>query len=224
MLKGLGDASQLVGWIQDAGIVVTPDGSKPGGAVLLLAPDAASATQHASSISSFVTLAGLGGNGLEVHQSTIAGTQVTTLTITDPGALLGGLAGGSGLPGSPNATGGPIELSLAAHDRVVVLTTGEATMTKLLGVTSATSLAQAPAYQRAIARGLSAPRSQLFANVQGGLALVEALLPKEEQAKLEELDPYYEPLESAFFTTSSDAAGERTRLVVTVTQPSATNQ
>jgi len=232
LVQGLGDAGQLVGWIQDTGIVVTADGSKPGGAVLLLAPDAATATGRAATISSLLTMVGAGGKGIEVHQSTIAGTQVTTITITDPGALLGGLSG-AGLPGLPGSgdlpsvtpsSAGPIELSLAAHDRVILLTTGEAEMTKLLGVTGATSLAESAAYKNAASRGLATPRTQLYANVQAGLGFVETLLPKEEVAKLDALDPYYEPLQTAFFSTSSDATGEHTRLVVTVTQPAASNQ
>ena len=218
MLDGVGGGAGLVGWIEDVGVAVSVHGPTPDGAVFLVASDDATAADRVKTIGGFLALAGLGGQGIEVHDSTINGVAVTTVTITDLGKLVppGSLPGGEQVPST-----GPISFSLAAHGRAVVLTTGEAAMTAILNVKAGGSLVDQPRYKQALTRALASSRFSLFADVRAGVALAETLVPAAELAQWQSsIKPYVDPIESLMITGSTDASSGRSRFVITVSQPS----
>ena len=217
MLDGIGGGAELVGWIEDVGVAVSVHGTTPDGAVFLVAKDDAAAADRVKTIGGFLALAGLGGQGIEVHDSTIDGVAVTTVTITDLSQLVppGSLPGGEQVPAT-----GPISFSIAAHGRALVLTTGEAAMTAVLNVKAGESLVDQPRYKQALTRALASSRFSLFADVRAGVALVEALVPPDALVQWQSsVKPYVDPIESLLISGSTDASSGRSRFVITVSQP-----
>ena len=217
MLDGIGGGTELVGWVEDVGVAVSVHGKNPDGAVFLVARDDAAAADRVKTISGFLALAGLGGQGIQVHDGAINGAAVTTVTITDLSRLVppGSLPGGSQVP-----TTGPISFSIAAHGRAVVLTTGESAMTAVLNVKPGASLVDQPRYKQAVTRALTSSRFSLFADIRAGVALVEALAPPESLAQWQSsIKPYVNPIESLLISGSTDASSGRSRFVITVSQP-----
>lgn len=215
MLNGLGGADDLVGWVTDLGIVVT-GGDSPGGGLLLFAADDAAATERYRTLTGLFGLLGLGG-GVEIRQSTISGVAVTTVVIADPGSLVPP----DSVPGDVEIPDvGPIEISIAARGRAVILGSGEGLMTTLLGVQPGASLADQDAYKRAAARALPSSRTTIYVGVPEALALVEGHIPAEELAQWQaDVAPYVDPLESVAMSLTTDASTGRSRLVITVRQP-----
>ena len=217
MLDGIGGGAELVGWIEDVGVAVSVHGTTPDGAVFLVAKDDAAAADRVKTIGGFLALAGLGGQGIEGHDSTIDGVAVTTVTITDLSQLVppGSLPGGEQVPAT-----GPNTFSIAAHGRALVLTTGEAAMTAVLNVKAGESLVDQPRYKQALTRALASSRFSLFADVRAGATLVEALAPPDALAQWQSsVKPYVDPIESLLISGSTDASSGRSRFVITVSQP-----
>ena len=217
MLDGVGGGAELVGWIEDFGVAVSVHGTTPDGAVFLIAKDDAAAADRVKTIGGILALAGIGGQGIQVHDSTINGVAVTTVTITDLSQLVppGSLPGGEQVPST-----GPISFSLAAHGRAVVLTTGEAAMTTVLNVKPGASLADQPRYKLALTRALASSRFTLFADIRAGLALGEAMVPADALAQWQSIvKPYVDPIESLLISGSTDGATGRSRFVITVSNP-----
>lgn len=217
MLDGVGGGAQLVGWIEDVGVAVSVHGTTPDGAVFLVAKDDAAAADRVRTIGGVLALAGLGGQGIQVHDSTINGVAVTTVTITDLSQLVppGSLPGGEQVPPT-----GPISFSIAAHGRAVVLTTGEAAMTAILNVKPGESLVDQPRYKQALTRALASSRFSLFVDVRAGVTLVEALVPPDSLAQWQaSVKPYVDPIESLLISGSTDGSSGRSRFVITVSQP-----
>ena len=179
MLDGLGSPGELVGWIDDVGVAVWVEGTTADVAVLLVAKDEAAAATRVASLQDPARLAG-SGNGIEVKQSTIAGTAVTTVTITDLGGLIppGTVPGLDAIPAT-----GPISFSLAAHGAVVVLTTGEGAMTAILNTTAGSSLAANAAFKHAGTRGLQSAQFTVYLGVGATVELVKGFLPADQLAK-----------------------------------------
>lgn len=216
MLEGLGGADDLVGWVQDAGIAVVGSAETPSGGILLVAADDAAASNRVATLTNLLALAGLSG-GIEVRETTIAGVTVTTVVIADLGSLIppGTLPGGVEPP-----AGGQIEFSIAAKGRVILLGVGEGFMTGLLNVQPGSSLADQAGYRQAADRSLAGSRTSVYVAVRGALTLAEGFVPAEMLAQWEtDIKPYLAPIEAVSISTTSEAAGSRSRLIITVSQP-----
>lgn len=216
MLDGLGGTDELVGWIQDAGVAVVGGSGAPSGGILLAAADDAAARNRVATLTNLLSFAGLGG-GIEVRKSTVAGVEVTTVVITDLGSLVppGTLPGGVEGP-----AGTPIEFSIAAKGRVIVLGVGEAFMTGVLSVQPGSSLADQAGYKKAAERSLVGSRTSVYVAVRGAITLAEALVPAEMLAQWQtDIKPYVTPLDSVSISTTTEAAGTRSRLIISVSQP-----
>lgn len=215
VLDGLGGAGELVGWIDDVGVSLSMRGTTPDGAILLVAKDETSA---ATRVASLKTLIGLMGTteGVEVTNSTIGGVAVTTVTITD----LGSLIPPGTIPGTDVPATGPVSFSLAARGKAMIVTTGEAAMTAILNTAAGSSLADNAAFKHAATRGITNALTTVYIGVGATLDLVTGLLPAEELAAFrKDAAPYVEPVEAFLLQASSDTAGNRSRMVITVTQP-----
>jgi hypothetical protein len=217
MLDGAGGAGQLIGWIQDAGILVVnaPDG--PTGGVLLAAPDEATATQRVATLTGLLALAGMGGNGVESRQSTVGGVQVTTITITDIASLVppGQLPPGVDVPANAK-----VEFSIAAKGKVVVLGAGEAFMNAVLTVQSGSGLVDQAAYKHATARALSGSSFTAYVAVRDIVAMAEKMLPQSETAKWDsDMKPYLAPFEAISITSAPESGGVHARYTISVSNP-----
>ncbi len=215
MLEGLGGGQELVGWIEDVGIVVLRGQDTPSGGVLLVARDDAAAAERVTSIRNLLTLAGLGG-GLDVRDSTVAGVTVTTVVVTDLGALIppGTLPDAVEPPASV-----PLELSFAARGKVIIVGVGTGFMTSVLETQPGASLADQAAFRASMQRGLADSRTSFYLGVPATIDLVEGFLPAGALAEWQaEYLPYVEPFEAISITSSSDGTAVRSRLLITVSQ------
>ena len=217
MLDGAGGAGQLVGWVEDAGIIVVNGPNKPMGGIALVAADDAAATQRVATLTGLIAIAGLGGSSFRTHESTIAGVTVTTITITDLGALVppGQLPPGVGLPS--DAT---IEFSIAAKGRVILLGTGEDFMTAVLNAQPGASLADQALYKQATARALPNSRTSVYVGIRDIVTLAETFLTEEQKGRWEsDVKPYVAPILAISLTSTTEASGDRQRVTISVTQP-----
>lgn len=217
MLQGLGGASQLIGWIDDVGFAVTSQEAKtPGVAVLLVGKDEAAVSSRVTALKLLLASGGL-GSGIQVTETTVNGTAVTNATITDPGSLIppGLEVGGADVP-----TTGPVTLSMAARGRTLIVTLGETTMASILNTAAGSSLADQASFKQVSAHGIANSRTTVYIGVGASVDLVKGFVPAEELARYQaEIAPYLDPLEAVLMSATSDASGNRSRIVITVTKP-----
>ena len=216
MLDGMGGAGELVGWVDDVGVAVSVRGQTPDVALLLVAKDEAAVTARVASLKTLLGLAGAGGSGLQVKDSTVNGVAVTTVTITD----LGSLVPPGTVPGMSDLPTGPVSFSMAARGKTLVVTSGETAMSAILSTAAGGSLADNAAFKHALTRGITNPRTTIYLGVGATVDLVKGFLPADELATFQkDAAPYVEPLEGFLLQATNDAAGTRSRVVITVTQP-----
>lgn len=214
-LDGMGGAGELVGWVDDVGLAVSMHGEKPDASLLLVAKDEAAATARVASLKTLLQLAGANA-GLQVADSTVNGVTVTTVTITDLGALV---PPGS-VPGVTDLPSGPVSFSIAARGRTLIVTFGDTAMSAILNTAAGASLADNAAFKHALTRGITNPRTTVYLGVGATLNLVKGFLSADELATFQkDAAPYVNPLEGFLLQATNDAAGSRSRMVITVSQP-----
>jgi hypothetical protein len=187
-------------------------GQTPDGALLLIARDEAGASAHVAQVKTLLGLLGV-GRGIEVKDSTINGVTVTTITITDIGSLLPPVA----VPQVGALPSGPISFSMAAHGKTVLVTSGEAAMTAILNTAAGSSLADNAAFKHAGTRGIAGARTTIYVGVGASIDLATGIMPADALATYQkDLAPYVEPFEGFLLQATSDATGNRSRMVITV--------
>jgi hypothetical protein len=217
VLDGMGGPSQLVGWIDDAGVAVSVHGTTPDAAILIVATDEEAASSRVAALGGLLAITG--GSGVQVTHTTTAGVAVTNVTITDLGAFV---PAGS-VPGLTIPQTGPISFSIAAHGKVIILTSSEAAMTAILNVGAGSSLADDTTFKLAGQRGLANSRTTVYIAAGAGIDLIEQLLPADELATFKsDYLPYIDPLEWVSMTAAEDSTANRSRVVISVTKPGAT--
>lgn len=217
LFAGAGGAGELVGWIEDAGVIVVNGESGVTGGLAVVTKDAAAATQRVATLKGLLALAELGG-GIETRDTTIDGVTVTTVSITDLGSLVppGQLPPGVAIPDDA-----AIELSIAAKDRVILLSAGESFMTAALTVQPGAGLADAAGYRAATSRALPNSQTTVYVALRDIVGLVEPLIPADARAQWDtEIRPYIAPFQALSMTSAADPTGTgRSRLTITVTNP-----
>jgi len=211
-LAAVGGVQQLVGWVDDAGIVVVPDGTGVAGGVILVAPDEATATSRVQQLLGFVNLAAASAN-LNVHQETIAGTSVTFID-----GNLGSLvpAAGSGATGLPDGAG-TFSIAVAAHGSAVYIGSGATFAHQVLELAAGSSLADQAAYQALVKRTSASSSGEIYLSASGIVGLADGALPSDAKASFEtDVKPYLDPLDSAFTTWWHEGDLIHQRLLITV--------
>jgi hypothetical protein len=206
-LDAFGGINGLVDWIQDVGVVVIRQGDDPAGGVILAAADAASASQKVTALETVLGLGALGGD-IEVTTSTVEGVKVTTLHIPDVGSMTGTPLGGTAVP---------LDLSIAAKDRFVVVGVGKDVMPALLGVKAGASLAEDAAFKRALARGLANPQVVMYVAAGATLDWIDAVDAAAGSPEMpDDLATYLDPIEGFIVTSSGDMQRGSFRIALTV--------
>ena len=85
----LGGLDHLIGWIGDVGVVVTSDGTTPGGGLVIVPTDADQATQIATQIRNLVALAGA-SSGITITDEAYGKGTITTIDLGDVSKLNSG--------------------------------------------------------------------------------------------------------------------------------------
>jgi hypothetical protein len=217
MLDGMGGAGQLVGWVEDAGVIVVKGGQAPSGGLALVAADDAAAADRIKTLTGLLAFAGLGNNSVQTRTLTIAGVTVTTVTISNLSSFVppGQLPPGVDVPADAK-----VEFSLAAKGRVILLGTGEDFMTAVLGTQPGAGLADQAAYKLAMSRALANSRGTLYVGIHDIVGLAETFLPADQASQWEaNLKPYVAPFQALSITSTDDPSGAHQRLTVTVGQP-----
>jgi hypothetical protein len=217
MLDGMGGAGQLVGWVEDAGVIVVKGGQSPSGGLALVTADDATAADRVKTLTSLVALAGLGGNSVESRDATIAGVTVTTITLSNLSSLVppGQLPPGVDIPADAK-----VEFSIAAKGRVILVGTGEDFMTAVLNTQPGSGLVDQATYKQATSRALANSRATAYVGIHDIVGLAEAFLSAEEKTKWDsDVKPYVDPFQALSITSTEDASGGHQRITITVSQP-----
>lgn len=222
-----GGPSGVLGWIDDAAVVLLPKpgdaaGGVPGvdGGLVLVASDDATATAKTGQLVSLLSLAALGGGGSATSEQ-IEGATVTNIDLGDLSTLLGQAGAAGNLGGVSIPSDLRVSLSIAARGRFVLIGTDETFATAILGADPGQTLASLPAYQRAMSHAANSNLGQVYLSGDGLRAFAGAAIPADEQARWQDLQPYVEPIESLVLTTTTGGGMSRTRIVASVATPAA---
>ena len=119
----------------------------------------------------------------------------------------------------PSPTG-PISFSFAAHGKALLVASGEGAMTAILNTAAGSSLADNAAFKHAATRGIGNAQATIYVGVGASVDLVKGVLTADQLATFQkDAAPYVEPFEGILIQSIADAAGSRSRIVITVSQP-----
>jgi hypothetical protein len=210
----VGGIEHLVGWIGDVGVVVTSDGTTPGGGLVIVPTDAAAADKVVIELRNLVALTG-SSSGVTTRDEAYGAGTITTIDFGDVAKLNGGGGAALGLPVTGHA-----ELSFTVQGGVVIVGVGPAWVKSIVDVKAGASLADQSRYKDAIGRVEAKNASSLFVDLTAIRKLAEPVvsqLPDSNYAT--EIKPYLQPFD--VFVLSGWTAGDtnRARYVLTVTNP-----
>ena len=213
-LAALGGPDALVGWVDDAGIAVIPDGAGVSGGVVLVAADDATATAKVAQLKSLIALAGLGGGQVQTHDESVGGTTMTVVDLGDLGSLLKGVGGGTVTVPLPAGT--HVTIAFAAKGAAVVAG-GDAFVRAALGVQAGGSLADSAGYKHALGHAAAENLGEIYVGTGSILGLADTLIPEAQRASFDtDTKPYLEPFDAIVVTTTLEHGGAHVRLVASV--------
>lgn len=199
-LAALGGAEALVGWANDAAVAVTVDGAAFGGGLAAVVTDEAAAGRTLDQLQSLLALGG-GAAGVTSREEAYGGGTLLVVTIPSDAA-------GAEVP----------ELAVTVQGGVFALGTIDF-VKDVVDTTGATSLAGDEVYQRAISRAGGDGVANVFVDIAGIRAGVEAMLPAAEKSRYEtEIKPFLEPFEAFAAVGKAPGATTESRAVITFTK------
>ena len=210
----LGGLDHLVGWIGDVGVVVTSDGTTPGGGLVIVPNDAAAADKVVTELRNLIAIAGLTG-GITTRDEPYGAGTITTIDFGDLNKLTGGGGVVLGLPLT-----GHVELSFTVQGGLVIVGAGPAWVKSIVDVKAGGSLADAARYKSAMNRVQAKNASSLFVDLAAIRKLAEPIIVKMPQSTYAtEIKPYVQPFDLLVFAGWTEGEANRARYVVTVTNP-----
>jgi uncharacterized protein DUF3352 len=225
-----GGPEVIVGWIDDAAIVVLPDhtgSATPGltAGFVLVAHDEATAAAKVTQLRNVLGLLALSSGNAPVDE-TVDGVTVTTIDLGELGSLLnaaGGAGGIGDIGGLPIPTDTHLKLTIAARGRLLLFGGDDAFARAVLGVEAGSTLADQPAYRHALSRAAEQNLGQVYLAGAALRDLADRFIPSDQLDRWRtDLLPYAAPVESLLITTTTSNGLSRTRIVVSVTTPDAT--
>ncbi|MGZ6273272.1 MAG: DUF3352 domain-containing protein [Candidatus Limnocylindrales bacterium] len=185
-----------VGWLSDGTAVVTRNGSTFDGGVVAEAADAATAKSKVDLAGSLIGLSSI-ATGLKASTETYSGRTITLVSV--PGA----------------AGRGPLQISFAAKDNLVVVGYTDAFVKAVLDTTPASSLASQPDYSTAIGASGSNNEGSLYINVpQLEDEVGRAVFPTDQSRWTIDYRPYLDHV-GGIAASVTDGNTVMVRLVVT---------
>ncbi len=209
----LGGLDHLIGWIGDVGVVVTADGSTPGGGLVIVPTGVDEANQIVTQLKNLVALAG-GSSGITIRDEAYGSGTITTIDFGDLAKLSGLVGGGSAtLPISGHA-----EVSFTVQDGVAIVGIGPAWVKSIVDVKAGASLADQARYKDALGRVGSKNATSVFVDLAAIRTLVQPLVAKDVGAKYEtDVKPYIEPFDILAGASRTSDGKMVSRYILTVT-------
>jgi hypothetical protein len=196
--------------MEDAGIVVTREGSSVNGGLLFTASDRAAGERLLTTLRSFAILGG-GQSGITVRDEKDGDT---TITIIDLGDLkdLGAAAGAGTLP----AIEGHAQIAYASTADLIVVGVGDTFVKSVLDTKPGSSLADDSRFKALIGRVGDRNVGDAFVDITAVRELVEPLAAKQPAygAYLTDYKPYLVPLDAYIQATVIDGALDRSTGVI----------
>ena len=209
-LQLLGGFDAVAGWIDEAGVAITRDGSKVSGGLVMTPTDAAAADRLFSQITGFIQLGG-GSSGLSVTSEDYKGTKITTLNLGGLGSMLGGASGGA-VQAPADTT-----LAFAVTSDVVVIGSGADFVKSVLDTKAGSSLADTQRFQSALTQAGTKQASLVWLDVAGVRDLAEAMLPAADRAPYDaNLKPYLAGFSSVLGTTTPGDQVDAGTIIISV--------
>ena len=212
--KLIGGIDNAIGWIGDVGIVVTSDGTTPGGGLVIVPTDTKKADQFNAQIKNLLAL-GSASAGVSVKEEAYGSGTITTVDFGDINKLMGGSTAVAGSPLTGNA-----QLSFTDQGGVVIIGAGPARVKSIVDVKSGSSLADQARYRDAMARVGTSNASSVFVDLAAIRTLAEPLAKQMPDAKYStELKPYLAPFDVLAAASTTKGDNRTVKYVLTVIKP-----
>jgi hypothetical protein len=208
-LKYVGGLDKAVGWLGDADVVVLHEGTGFSGGIVAQTTDA---TASAGLFAELKNLASLAGSQ--------AGVTTRTETYDDQTITIfeGNLAGGPSLPPGGSVPVHNASIAVAQTKDLLIVGVGDGFVKAVLDTKAGSSLADQPAYQRAIGMAGSSNAGQGFVDLTSLRTALEARAAGSPglKAYASDVQPFLEPIQSIAWsqTVGSDISTARVVLVL----------
>jgi hypothetical protein len=207
----LGGFDAILGWMEDAGVVITRDGSSVNGGLVFTSKDRAAGERLLSTLRSFAVLGG-GQSGVTVRDEKHGDT---TISIVDLGDLrdLGTKMGLSTLP-----IEGHGEIAYASTADLIVVGVGDTFVKSVLDAGPGTSLADDGRFKSLIGRVGEGSTGDVYVDITAVRELVESVASTQSGfAEYEKsFKPYVVPLDAWIEATIIDGDLDRSTGLVVV--------
>jgi hypothetical protein len=200
-LKYVGGIDKAVGWLGDADVVVLHDGDGFSGGIVAQTTDASASTDLFVELKNLASLAG-GQAGITVSTEPYDGQTITIVSA----------------PYNGGATAGTVKLAFTQTNDLVIAGVGDGFVKAVLDTKAGHSLADQPAYQRAIGMAGSSNAGQGFVDLTNLRTALESTAAGAAALKAYDSDvqPFLEPIQSIAWsqTVGSDVSSARFVLVL----------
>jgi hypothetical protein len=200
-LKYVGGIDKAVGWLGDADVVVLHDGDGFSGGIVAQTTDASASTDLFAELKNLASLAGSQA-GITVSTEPYDGQTITIV----------------GAPYNGGATAGTVKLAFTQTNDLVIAGVGDGFVKAVLDTKAGNSLADQPAYQRAIGMAGSSNAGQGFVDLTSLRTALESTAAGAAGLKAYDSDvqPFLEPIQSIAWsqTVGSDVSSARFVLVL----------
>ncbi len=219
----LGGPEAAIGWMGDAGVVISQAADAVEGGLVVVPTDPDAARQLLTTVRSFVLLGG--GEGITIRDEEYAGTTITIVDLGSAQDLVGmaGALGGETLPTDPSSVplpDGNIELAFAATDDVVVVGSGPGFVKSVLDAGQGSSLADEARYRDLVQRVGQDHTGIGFVDVAALRAIMEDSLASAsgaDRAEYEEsVKPFLTPFDAVVAASVVGSDVDTQRVVITV--------
>lgn len=210
----LGGFDGAVGWIGDAGLAVTRDGTRLSGGLLIRPEDAGAAGHLFTQIRSLADLSGA-GSGVKVTDEAYKGVTVTTVDLS---AMLPAIEAGVGSSLGAGSVPSSLALVFAVSDKAVVLAIDPSFVKAVIDASQGgPSLAASPRFSALLASAGSDVTGLAWLDLAATRDLIEGMLPADARARYEsDIRPYVLPLDALIGVGVSDSGLLRGTLVLSV--------
>ena len=209
-----GGFAGTIGWIGDAGVAITRDGSSVSGGVIIRPDDAGAGSRLFSQLRSLVELTSAGA-GISISDQAYKGATITTVDLSALTPLLksqmGSALGSVAIPAD-------LKLVYAATDKVVVLTLDAGFAKSVIDASQGgASLAQDARFSALAGQAGDKTTGLAWLDVAAVRDLAEGAMPPAEKAKYEsDVKPYLLPIDALLGSTVSDNGLSRGTIILSV--------